>query len=57
MIDRRNGAVTFNERQYHIDDDDPAMYYFSPWEIDAYGRSIGLVVLWRLHNLKKAKKR
>lgn len=57
MIDRRNGGVTFNERQYNIDNDDPAMYYFSPWEIDAYGRSIGLVVLWKIHCNKKARKR
>lgn len=57
MIDRAGGAVIFNERRYMIDNDDPAMYYFAPWEIDAYGRSIGLVVLWRIHSRDKAKKR
>ena len=57
MRDGKNRTVLFDGKPYTMNNRDPNVYYFSPWEIDAYGRSIGLVVLWRLHNLKKAKKR
>ena len=55
MREGKGRAIIFNDKQYYLDPEDPASYYFSPWEIDAYGRSIGLVYLWK-SSLLRAKK-
>lgn len=60
MRDGKNRTVLFDNKRYTLNNKDPHVYYFSPWEIDAYGRSIGLVFLWKLHEKsirKQVKKR
>ena len=37
----------------YIDEDNPYSYYDSPWEIEAYGREIGLIKRWNDYIEKK----
>jgi hypothetical protein len=37
---------TFMRKQYELMNDDDPRYWEVPWEIEAYGRSIGLMQLW-----------
>ncbi len=37
---------TFRRKQYRLEDEDWDYYWEVPWEIEAYGRSIGLMQQW-----------
>lgn len=47
LYDHFDSSVhTFKGKQYKLEDDDWETYWEVPWELEAYGRSIGLMHLW-----------